>query len=85
MLPLTNVSLLKSLGPVIEAMVFDAVVFEHRRIKHVAGVFGDNGGNSVYTLAIDFVPKHEIVGRSKHAVLSFNDDNVYRLHKSMIM
>lgn len=43
---------------------------------------GDNRDNSADSRAIGFVPRHEIVGRSKHVVLSLNYDNHYIPRKS---
>ncbi|WP_261858304.1 signal peptidase I [Photobacterium sanguinicancri] len=38
---------------------------------------GDNRDNSSDSRAIGFVPRDEIVGRTKRVVLSFNYDNYY--------
>ncbi len=38
---------------------------------------GDNRDNSADSRAIGFVPRHEIVGRSKHVVLSLDYDNYF--------
>lgn len=40
-------------------------------------VLGDNRDNSADSRVIGFVPRHEIVGRSKSVVLSFNYENFY--------
>ncbi len=40
-------------------------------------VLGDNRNNSADSRFIGFVPRHEIVGRSRSVVLSFNYDNFY--------
>ena len=40
-------------------------------------VLGDNRDNSSDSRVIGFVPRNEIVGRSRHVVLSFNYDNFY--------
>lgn len=40
-------------------------------------VLGDNRDNSADSRAIGFVPRHEIVGRSRHVVMSLNYDNFY--------
>ncbi len=38
---------------------------------------GDNRDNSADSRVIGFVPRHEVVGRSRSVVLSFNYDNFY--------
>ncbi|MES9947017.1 MAG: signal peptidase I [Candidatus Thiodiazotropha sp.] len=40
-------------------------------------VLGDNRDNSADSRVIGFVPRHEIVGRARHVVLSLNYDNYY--------
>ncbi|TQV80044.1 signal peptidase I [Exilibacterium tricleocarpae] len=40
-------------------------------------VLGDNRDNSSDSRVIGFIPRHEIVGRTRHVVLSFNYDNFY--------
>ena len=40
-------------------------------------VLGDNRDNSADSRVIGFVPRHEIVGRSRSVVLSFNYENFY--------
>ena len=40
-------------------------------------VLGDNRDNSADSRVIGFIPRHEIIGRSNHVVLSFNYDNFY--------
>ncbi|WP_281558518.1 signal peptidase I [Thalassomonas sp. RHCl1] len=40
-------------------------------------VLGDNRDNSTDSRVIGFVPRHEIVGRSKTVVMSFDYDNYY--------
>ena len=40
-------------------------------------VLGDNRDNSADSRVIGFVPRDEIVGRSKNVVMSFNYDNYY--------
>ena len=40
-------------------------------------VLGDNRDNSADSRVIGFVPRHEIVGRSRNVVLSLNYDNYY--------
>jgi len=40
-------------------------------------VLGDNRDNSADSRVIGFVPRHEIVGRSRHVVMSLNYENFY--------
>ena len=40
-------------------------------------VLGDNRDNSADSRVIGFIPRHEIVGRSRRVVLSFNYENYY--------
>ncbi|HEX7026459.1 MAG TPA: signal peptidase I [Gammaproteobacteria bacterium] len=40
-------------------------------------VLGDNRDNSADSRVIGFVPRHEIVGRSRSVVISFNYENFY--------
>jgi len=48
-------------------------------------VLGDNRDNSADSRIIGFVPRHEIVGRSKKVVLSFNYDNYYIPRKNRFL
>jgi len=45
-------------------------------------VLGDNRDNSADSRVIGFVPRAEIVGRSRHVVMSLNYDNYYLPRKS---
>ncbi len=40
-------------------------------------VLGDNRDNSADSRVIGFVPRNEIIGRTKRVVMSFNNDNYY--------
>lgn len=40
-------------------------------------VLGDNRDNSADSRVIGFIPRHEIIGRARHVVMSFNYDNYY--------
>ena len=40
-------------------------------------VLGDNRYNSADSRVIGFIPRNEIVGRSRKVVISFNYDNYY--------
>ncbi|HEC04709.1 MAG TPA: signal peptidase I [Thiothrix sp.] len=45
-------------------------------------VLGDNRDNSADSRVIGFVPRGEIIGRSRHVVMSLNYDNFYLPRKS---
>jgi signal peptidase I len=45
--------------------------------EHTFWVLGDNRDNSADSRWIDFVPRHELLGRSSHIVASLNPDHYY--------